>query len=535
MNLYSSKIKILNYLILSAFAFFINYFFSNLGVYPIDTFSSFDAGYLITKGYHPIKDFWVISGVFIDYLQALCFLIFGFNWNAYIFHASFLNAILSVFFLFFLNNINSNFYLNFCLAASLATLCYPVSGTPFPYLHSYILSLISIMIFYLAVYKEEKIYWMILPFFMLFAFLSMQLPSGLINFLILTFTIIYYIKIKRDFIFSFLSGTSVCLILIIVYFLLLKIDLKDAFIQLILFPLTIGESRIVGDESAYASANLIKKLTIRGTLGHFKFINIFLFANFIAIIFFIKKNSRKWFEKKLLLNIFVFLCGLSFIFHQLITANQTFIFSLIPILCGLHIVQLNDFFKIKSKRINIFLLLIIVFVTVKYHNVYNVKRKFMDLQNVNLNNAVKAEILNNKFNKLQWITPYHYKENPKEELRLLKEAVSIISNENVNNFILITHYQFFSILTEKKINILNRWYFPNNNTHPTNSNNSYYSYYNHKINKLINKKKIKKIYLAKSYPREFWFINFEDLLEGYCFKKIKHNDILHSININNCN
>ena len=101
MNLYSSKIKILNYLILSAFAFFINYFFSNLGVYPIDTFSSFDAGYLITKGYHPIKDFWVISGVFIDYLQALCFLIFGFNWNAYIFHASFLNAILSVFFLFF--------------------------------------------------------------------------------------------------------------------------------------------------------------------------------------------------------------------------------------------------------------------------------------------------------------------------------------------------------------------------------------------------------------------------------------------------
>ena len=60
---------------------FINYFFSNIGVYPIDTFSFFDSGYLITKGYHPIRDFWVISGLLIDYIQALFFLIFGNNWN----------------------------------------------------------------------------------------------------------------------------------------------------------------------------------------------------------------------------------------------------------------------------------------------------------------------------------------------------------------------------------------------------------------------------------------------------------------------
>ena len=64
------------YAILAVFAFFINYFFSNIGVYPIDTFSFFDSGYLITKGYHPIKDFWVISGILVDYIQALFFLIF---------------------------------------------------------------------------------------------------------------------------------------------------------------------------------------------------------------------------------------------------------------------------------------------------------------------------------------------------------------------------------------------------------------------------------------------------------------------------
>ena len=187
MNYYSSKFNYIIYIFLAIFAFYINYFFGNIGLFPIDTFSFFDSGYLITKGYHPIKDFWVISGIFGDYIQALFFLIFGNNWNAYIFHSSFMNMLISVFFFFFLNTIRGNHYLNFLLSISLAILCYPVAGTPFPYQHSYILSLFSIMIFYLAVYKDENKYWFLLPFLMLASFLSMQLPSGLINFIIIIF------------------------------------------------------------------------------------------------------------------------------------------------------------------------------------------------------------------------------------------------------------------------------------------------------------------------------------------------------------
>ena len=56
MKIFSNKIYHIAYIILAVFAFFINYFFSNIG-YPIDTFSFFDSGYLITEGYHPIKDF----------------------------------------------------------------------------------------------------------------------------------------------------------------------------------------------------------------------------------------------------------------------------------------------------------------------------------------------------------------------------------------------------------------------------------------------------------------------------------------------
>ena len=192
MKIFSNKINHIAYIILAVFAFYINYFFSNIGVYPIDTFSFFDSGYLITEGYHPIKDFWVISGVLIDYIQALFFLIFGNNWNAYIFHSSLLNAFVSIFLFFFLNSLRKGLYSNFFISICFAILCYPVAGTPFPYQHSFILSLVSILVFYMAIYKENKKYWLILPVLMLCSFLSMQLPSGLINLLILIFAFIYF-------------------------------------------------------------------------------------------------------------------------------------------------------------------------------------------------------------------------------------------------------------------------------------------------------------------------------------------------------
>ena len=158
----------------------------------------------------------------------------------------------------------------------------------------------------------------------------------------------------------------------------------------------------------------------------------------------------------------------------------------------------------------------------------------MDLKNINLTNAVEAKILDTKFNNLKWITPHHFKDNPEKELELLEEAIFRISNENEEEIALITHYQFFSVLIEKKIYILNRWYFPRNNTHPTNAENKYYQHYNDRINNFIEKKKIKKIYLVKTYPKEFWFINFKEILNNTCFEEKKHNEILYSINIKNC-
>ena len=250
--------------------------------------------------------------------------------------------------------------------------------------------------FYLAVSKEKKVYWFVLPISMFLAFFSMQMPSGIIIVLIIFFSLIYYLKFDKSFLKPFTIGVLFCLTITFFYLVTVQIDLNEFLIQMILFRLTSGVARAIGDINAFESANLITKLTLRGTLRHFKFIFFFIFTNLIMLSIFIKKN-KVFFNRKIILNIFVALSGLGFIFHQLITANQTFIFSLIPMLGGFVAIQLKDLFNYKNKKADLFFFLFISLITIKYHGEYNLKRKFMDLQNVNLEKAVPANKINDKF------------------------------------------------------------------------------------------------------------------------------------------
>ena len=534
MNIRSIPFKLFLSVLITIFAFYINYYYANKGLNPIDTFSFFDTGYYTAKGYHPVKDFWVISGILIDYIQGLFFHIFGFNWNAYVFHASFFNIIISLFFFYFLNQFSEKIIYNFFLSICVAVLCYPIVGTPFPYQHSFILSLISLLIFYLAINKENKIYWFMLPFLMLFSFLSMQLPSGIINVLIIIFLLFYYLNFDKSFLKYFFLGSFLSLIIFFSYFLITNVSIDDFFTQIILFPLTIGQGRIIGEENAFESAKLINKLTIRGVLGHFKFINILLLANIILMIYHVKKNLKKFkFDKIIFVNILILFCSIGFIFHQLITANQTFIFSLAPILCGLLMIQINRFKLLKTRNlIQLLLFILILFVTAKYHLVYNEKRKFVDLQHVDLSTASSAKMLNSKFNNLSWITPHYFSRSPEKELDLLNQSIKIIKKDP-NEKMLITHYQFFSLFIDDNLNIPNRWYFPNN-TFPSSRENEYYDNYIKKFNEKLNRNKINTIYIVETSPEEFQFLNFKDLLKKRCFEKIEYNEILYSIKIKNC-
>ena len=61
--------------------------------FPLDTFYHFDLGYRILKGDIPFTDIWMVSGVIVNYIQALFFYIFGINWTSYVLHASNLMAL----------------------------------------------------------------------------------------------------------------------------------------------------------------------------------------------------------------------------------------------------------------------------------------------------------------------------------------------------------------------------------------------------------------------------------------------------------
>ena len=58
--------------------FIFNYYFSSIGVFPLDTFSHFDTGYLVLNGYAPFKDYWAATGSILDFFQAFFFFNF---WN----------------------------------------------------------------------------------------------------------------------------------------------------------------------------------------------------------------------------------------------------------------------------------------------------------------------------------------------------------------------------------------------------------------------------------------------------------------------
>ena len=72
-NLNFENIKIFYLLIIFFFSTFINQYYGYIGVYPIDTFLFFDSGNRVLNGEFPIKDFWAVSGITNDFIQALIF------------------------------------------------------------------------------------------------------------------------------------------------------------------------------------------------------------------------------------------------------------------------------------------------------------------------------------------------------------------------------------------------------------------------------------------------------------------------------
>ena len=166
------------YFILFFFSTSINQYYGNKGIFPVDSFAHFDTGFRILLGEHPFKNYWSISGPLVDYIQAIFFYFVGASWQIYILHASTFNAVLTLATFSILRNFNLNIYFSFIYSSLFAVLAYPTSGTPFVDHHSAFFSLLGIYSLILGIKNQQKLYWILLPIFFGFAFLSKQVPAS---------------------------------------------------------------------------------------------------------------------------------------------------------------------------------------------------------------------------------------------------------------------------------------------------------------------------------------------------------------------
>ena len=515
--------KILNkesYFVIFLFIFSlgVNQYYGNKGVFPVDSFAHFDNGFRILLGEYPFKNFWTVSGPIVDYIQSIFFYFLGVNWQTYVFHASLFNAILSIatFRLFINLDLNVNF--SFIYSLFFCILAYPTSGTPFVDLHSAFFSLLGIYSLILAIKKEKKIYWILLPILFTFAFLSKQVPSSYIIISIILVLIIFTITQKKYYWikYSFLS-LSIFIIFLVTVCKIQGISLSSFFNQYIFYPLTIGDSRL---------DNL--NITFRGVLDHFKFIYISLLIPFIVNLkkVFFENNyyKSKSFCYFLIFTLFTF----SLILHQLLTRNQTFIFFLIPILFAFSHTNLN-LKKLNLKRsIPLLLVLFCFFITIKYHLRFNENRKFHELSYVDFKKSTNAQKIDKKLLGLKWITP-NYKDQPKKEIALINQSKQHLLNDNRTKM-LMTHYSFFSVILNQKLFATTRYFLTDGSSHPF-KEHEYYMNYKNLLIKVIKNNHIKVIYTIHPVKSSLIYA----YLDKNCFKEIKISEVLNSYEIQNCN
>lgn len=505
----NKSIKYLSVFTLFFFAFFINQFYGNQGLFPHDSASHFDSAFRILEGQHPVKDFWIISGFIIDYLQSFLFLIFGTSWQVYVAHASLFNGLLTIFLLFFFQAIGLSFFYSLIICFSFSILAYPSSGTPFVDHHSSFFSLIAFICLILAIRGEKNFFWVLIPIFLTLAILSKAVPA---IYFIITFLIILgvHISIQKNFtaIKYLLLGILTSLGSLFLILILNKINIYELIVQNFIYPSTIGSQRYEN----FLNADLIK------IIFQYKF--IFLFDVILLFLLFLERNNKKKNYSIEEISIFI-LSTLIFIFHQALTKNQIFINFLIPLQIGYILLFL------KNKKILTYLLIFTLLVlTYKYHVRFNHERKFHELRNVNLEKAIPAEKINEKLKGLKWITP-QFPTDPSKEIENIIEIRNILEKED--NFILMSNYTFFSTILGKKTNLPTRWFTFDGTDFPR-KNNKYKKRYISLFKKIIKENNIDKIFVIEPVTLKEVY----DYVDKKCFKEVNLNNKMIKLEILDC-
>ena len=266
------------------FSFLINQHYGNRGIFPIDSFLIFDAAYNITLGNHPFKDYWLITGPFLDYTQALLFLMFGINWFSYVLHASLLNVLFTLFSFYFFLNIGLRNLYAFIYSVGISILAYPPIGTPFIDSHAIIFCVLSLYSLSLGILLKKNLFWFLVPFFVIFSFFSKQIPSSYLVFLffiVIIFCFFFLKNIKKENLLYLLLGIIFSLLLVSSIFFINQIPVKNFLVQYIFYPFSLGEDRI--NKLDLNSKNLVYQ---------FKFIYLTLLPLAISTFILFKKKKK---------------------------------------------------------------------------------------------------------------------------------------------------------------------------------------------------------------------------------------------------
>ena len=462
----SDKVLIL---ILASFSFFINYYFGFYGLMPLDDLQNFNSGHRILKGDFPFRDYYSVTGPILDIWQSIFYKLFGVNWKSFVIHASTMNCLYSVSVYHFLKKFNFKSLDAFFYSISSGLLMYPAAGNPTVEHSSLVLSIVSTFLFILGLKDKNFKYIFLGIFIFACSFLTKQVPTVyLIFFCVIVYLTQSLAKINyKNFLFIFFCSV-ISILIFVFYFYLKKVSYIDIYDQYFILAFDLGRGRVSELNFHFIYENISKLFFL-------------LFLIFPLLILSLKTKN---------FNSFLIMVGLSIIIitYEIHSNNQPITFSLLPLFLSLFHFEFNKT-NIKSLILKYFFFIIIIYVFFRilrfelyyivpllifififffkninltklifiylfiascfYFERYIVNRTWDELYKDDFSNSFDASIINGKFNNLNWKTAY-FKDTKKEKIMIFNTIDYLKSLDPKVNFVLITDYQIYNVILDKK-------------------------------------------------------------------------------------
>ena len=457
-------------LIISLFAFSINFYYGHQGLMPLDDLQNFNSGFRVLQGDFPFRDYYSVTGPFLDILQSIIYKIFGINWQSFVLHASLMNCLYSISIFIFLQKLNFSKINSFLFSLSGGLLMYPAAGNPTVEHSSLILSVMGTFLFIIGS-KENKNY---LLFFSIFifgiSFFVKQVPTIYFIFfciLLFFFQIFNFISQKKIFlIFIYMVTVS---LLFVFYFELNGVKFNQIINQYYFIAKNLGELRFqnLSFHNFYENTSklffllflLVPSLYISFITKNKNGFLILFFLSLLIILYEIHSNNQP--ISYALLPIFV--AFFQYFYHNKIQDfNFVKIYLLVIIIYAFYrilrfenfylfgfLIFIISYFLNKKKIISNLLIIYLTISSLLYFEKYIKIRAWDDLSKNDLLVSFDGNIIDKKLSYLKWRTVYF--ENIETEKKLITTTLHYLKNlEDDVKYILISDYQIYNIILDRK-------------------------------------------------------------------------------------